>query len=111
MARLATYGKHSGTQAWTDALRRHEDITTGGALLGCATEYGAATYGQLPSDWRSALDSDTSVSYIVFSYATPIAWYSEMTGEWVIPDVSYSHTTHHHQALIRGALAEIGQWS
>ena len=39
--------------------------------------------------------------YLVYSYATPIAWH--VGGSWVIPFESYSATTTRHQNLVRSA--------
>lgn len=63
--------------------------------------------GRLPRDWVKAYRSDSKnpgVSYVVYSYATPIAWV-RMDGETVIPDVGYSVTTTRHQNLCRAWLA------
>lgn len=83
---------------------------TGGALRG---EKGNATgfaVGRLPSEyWDSVKDAD----YVVYSYATPIAWHiSYDTGSavanprWVMPNEKYSLTTTRHQAIIRTALGD-----
>lgn len=61
--------------------------------------------GQLPSPWRELLMQHTTTdkgierAYIVYSYATPIAWYTERHG-WVIPPVKYSRTTSVHQGKL-----------
>jgi hypothetical protein len=41
--------------------------------------------------------------YVVFSYATPIAWFSPIDG-WTVPDVWYSPSTHQHQQLVYAAV-------
>jgi hypothetical protein len=41
--------------------------------------------------------------YVVMSYATAIAWWTERTG-WVAPDVWYSPTTWRHQGLVRAGI-------
>jgi hypothetical protein len=38
--------------------------------------------------------------YVVYSYSTPIAWYTKR-GEWVVPAEKYSHTTSRHQSVVR----------
>lgn len=66
--------------------------------------------GQLPEEWRQVFKSQ-NVDYVVFSYATPIAWHVTGLGEWngwVIPDVRYSVTTSRHQGFARVALAIAG---
>ena len=60
-------------------------------------------------DWKnSVVDSD----YIVYSYATPIAWHvPERKGYsdfWIIPQTRYSNTSSHHQSVVRQALASPG---
>ena len=58
-------------------------------------------YGMLPSTHILELEKDNP-SYIVYSYGTPIAWYTSK-GQWVIPSLKYSVTTSKHQSLVRGA--------
>jgi hypothetical protein len=53
------------------------------------------------------------IDYVVYSYATPIAWHFRYpglwaVGGWMIPDTTYSHTTTRHQSLVRVALHTIG---
>lgn len=62
--------------------------------------------GRLPVEWVELYRSDREnpgISYVVYSYATPIAWV-RADGETVIPDVSYSLTTSRHQGLCRAWL-------
>lgn len=77
-----------------------------------------AGFGNLPGTYY---DSVIFASYVIKSYATPIAWFAtiphdidalpflmgEQGGQWVVPDVSYSTTTNKHQALVQAAL---GGW-
>jgi hypothetical protein len=66
--------------------------------------------GHLPREWVQRLRSKP-VTYVVFSYATPIAWVHE-DGEVVIPDVKYSVSTSQHQGAARyGFRFEYGQTS
>jgi hypothetical protein len=51
----------------------------------------------LPSGWH----------YVVYSYATPIAWFDGAT--WEVPCVRYSATTSNHQAAVRQAIS--AAWS
>jgi hypothetical protein len=62
--------------------------------------------GKLPYKWANQLNSvimDDRV-FVVYSYATPIAWYispkSDDVDFWVEPDVSYSRTTNNHQSVV-----------
>ena len=66
-------------------------------------EFGS--YGMLPSTHISLLIKDQP-SYIVWSYGTPIAWYTANC-QWVIPSLKYSQTTSRHQSLVRGST---GSW-
>lgn len=75
-----------------------------------------ASAGFLPEPHRSAFhaasprygtrpgERDTDVLYVVFSYETPIAWFTVEDG-WVVPAVKYSRTTSRHQGVVRRALA------
>lgn len=61
------------------------------------------TMGQLPSSFRWELEShltDHRITYVVYSYQTPIAWVIDGS-QVVIPRVTYSLTTGRHQALVR----------
>lgn len=70
--------------------------------------------GELPEHYRQEFrGAARSVDYIVWSYATPIAWHARLSGGdregsgyrgvWVIPHVRYSQTTSKHQAIISRA--------
>lgn len=43
------------------------------------------------------------IVYSVWSYATPIAWYS--SEGWRVPSEKHSHTTSRHQYIVRRAVA------
>ena len=61
------------------------------------------TMGQLPPSHRAGLKQhliDCRVTYVVYSYQTPIAWVVD-GHTVVIPDVTYSLTTGRHQKLVR----------
>lgn len=50
--------------------------------------------GALPAEWVDMLIDahwEDGIDYLVYSYETPIAWFSD--GKWTVPDVSYSVTT------------------
>lgn len=65
------------------------------AGLGCLDPVQAAAL--------SAALSEREVDYIVYSYATPIAWHFA-NGRWCVPGVYYSAITSRHQSRIRAAL-------
>jgi hypothetical protein len=81
-------------------------FTTGnGTLSGRAftgNDYLYAQAGQLPQDLRDVFVHDRPI-YVVYSYATPIAWFSPVAG-WVVPSVKYSVTTSRHQGIVRQAV-------
>jgi hypothetical protein len=58
--------------------------------------------GELPAQFRPAI---TGADYIVWSYATPIAWC--INGFWHTPDVKYSPTTSQHQGQVNTAICAI----
>ena len=42
--------------------------------------------------------------FVVFSYATPIAWYSPADVQWFYVDYQYSPTTTRHQFIVRTSI-------
>jgi hypothetical protein len=64
--------------------------------------------GQMPYDYVRQLYADVDKHgrenvYVVWSYATPIAW---CAGDiWVIPPIKYSRTTSRHQSQARRGAA------
>lgn len=83
--------------AFATRMRYAEDFDTSGALKGRAGR--AQSFGQLP---RVYWDTAELADYVVYSYATPIAFHAQ--GVWHIPDVKYSVTTSKHQSKIRAAI-------
>ena len=68
--------------------------------------------GVLPAAQRRTLAADFDLAgalgeelYVVYSYATPIAWYAPSFG-WVVPDVKCSPTTSRHQSRVRLGVAQ-----
>ena len=55
--------------------------------------------GRLSSYWSTQILSATPI-YVVYSWATPIAWVSDF-GDVTVPWDTYSPTTTHHQGLCR----------
>lgn len=41
-----------------------------------------------------------NISTVIYSYATPIAWYDAEFGKWFVPNVNYSITTTRHQGYL-----------
>jgi hypothetical protein len=95
-----------GSQAQlADALRNGESFRNStGSLQGFGVAPGPNIHmGRLHlRDYPSI----TSAVYVVYSYATPIAWQCR-NGDWVTVDQRFSATTSRHQHAIRVALAEV----
>lgn len=69
---------------------------------------GISTTGSLRGDNLEALLSAVdrhALTYVVYSYQTPIAWHTDDLG-WTIPDTKYSVTTSNHQGVVRRAIRE-----
>lgn len=67
-----------------------------------------ATYadpGRLGAGNRAALAASQGIIYVIYSYATPIAWRSA-GATWVVPDARYSVTSNQHLSLVRQGIAE-----
>lgn len=62
--------------------------------------------GRLPED-EAAKFKEHNPEYVVNSYQTPIAWYSEKAG-WHVPSTKYSSSTSKHQNVVRRAV-EFGE--
>jgi hypothetical protein len=86
-----------------EPFETHNKTLYGVAGLHAGGSYYGGT-GRLPSEYvkelRSALDNQ-DVIYIVYSYATPIAWVLK-DGTEVKPPVKYSVTTSKHQGKLYG---------
>lgn len=65
---------------------------------------GYASYNRLPEIWKAHWGERIEhVTYTVYSYNTPIAWFDDELG-WTYPDIHYSATTGGHQSLVRESL-------
>lgn len=72
------------------------------------------TYGHMVPALGRSLATEIAVNgsaFVIFSYATPIAWWSGEAQEWIIPDVKYSVTTTNHQNVVRVAVDNPGFYS
>lgn len=95
--------KYSNNNA-VQPIARHEDFVTNNETLRGQWANGYANRGHLPAEHWDVLHSlvkDNHV-YVVYSYATPIAWWTDQAG-WTIPEVKYSATTSRHQSIVRRA--------
>lgn len=95
--------KINGRKA-AETIAQRIDFTSHGALSArtyAPTDFAPNFYGsQLPREHRDALFAALKAGpvYVVFSYETPIAWFSKHDITWHKPDVKYSMTTSHHQS-------------
>ena len=69
-------------------------------------KYGWHGYGNLPERFQVYL---TGADYMIFSYATPVAWhvpalYEGGSAVWIMPAVTYSVSTGKHLGKIRPAI-------
>jgi hypothetical protein len=78
------------------AIRGHGEFVAG-ALRATTCPNGT---GRLPAEHVADFSRDRP-SYVVYSYATPIAWHGRRG--WVIPDECYSLTTTRHQGFAHQA--------
>jgi hypothetical protein len=96
MKRLTTRGRETA-----EAIRDREPFTTSGALWAVPGDHGT---GRLPEPWLAQYNAAwlaRELDYVVYSYATPIAWHT--AAGWTFPDVKYSPTTSHHQGVLYAA--------
>jgi hypothetical protein len=100
----------SSFYTFAQVLRVHESFKTYGKFEGQAGKPGDFTHaflGQLQEPYRTQFTRTADrIDYVVYSYATPIAWHNEMSGEWVTTDdASYSPRTTTHQSKIYTAIS------
>lgn len=69
------------------------------------------TYGHLVPQYGRSLATEIAVNgraFVIFSYRTPIAWWSSEGEAWVSPHARYSVTTTNHQNVVRTAIDNPG---
>lgn len=97
-----------GSNARTDRDRlvklSNEGTSWSGANGTIRGEAGPATsvgklYDRLTSDMEATDAQLRRARFVIYSYATPIAWQT-VDGEWVAPAVRYSPTTTRHQSYL-----------
>lgn len=84
-----------------ETIAKRETFKTSGALQG-RVENGMGTYeyGQLAGEDCAAFMAEAHlIKYVVFSYATPIAWYTVENG-WYKVRQKFSATTSRHQGRL-----------
>ncbi|TWE27539.1 hypothetical protein FHX69_0175 [Prauserella muralis] len=91
------------------AILAHGDefANTSGTLRGTRRPTGT---GRLPAPWVKRFRHDRDghgvgpgIDYVVYSYATPIAWHIPGQG-WTVPTETYSVTTTRHQRAVNLAI-------
>lgn len=97
MKRLTTRGI-----ATAQAIAAREDFRTSGSLMGENCSIGFYDRGRLTGADLDRFAADCKeITYVVKSYATPIAWYvaptATVTGGWHIVAQKFSVTTTKHQ--------------
>lgn len=84
----------------SESIRDLVPFNTYGALRGEAIVHPYVHSGRLNDAERDALTRDLeSINYVVWSYATPIAWHSVIHG-WHKVEQKFSMTTSHHQGRL-----------
>lgn len=98
--------KHgAGTANTIKAISDRKPFKSGGAL---SADTGNGYTGYLAGEALEAFYADrNAIDYIVYSYATPIAWHTTTRG-WIYPLAKYSASTGPHQSLTRSALSGVG---
>lgn len=99
MRYAATRG--DGIQNTLNAIRDGRAFNAGN-LTGVQYPSPFVRYTWLPEVWRADWQETLPIAYAVYSYGTPIAWFTGT--EWVVPMVTYSATTNRHQSTVRQAL-------
>ena len=72
------------------------------------------TYGHMVPELGRSLAVEIAVNgsaFVIFSYRTPIAWWTSEGDGWVVPDARYSVTTTNHQNVVRVAVDNPGFYS
>ena len=94
----------SGWWEFRDVIAKGEGFKTSGALSGGPYKFYAklGPVGILPREYEASV---RGADYVIYSYATPIAWRTQ--GQWHTPDVKYSVTTSRHQSRIFTAIDQL----
>jgi hypothetical protein len=109
-ARRATYRVNvDGWWVLADLLTERREFNPDSASLrGRAGRFGPFHSGRLRGRSEQAFLTDMhAIDYVVFSYATPIAWHTP--GGWTVPVDRYSVTTSKHQGRVRPAVDQAAQ--
>ncbi|AXH68943.1 hypothetical protein SEA_COMRADE_260 [Streptomyces phage Comrade] len=104
--KLGMYGK--GRTSWIDfrdVITAFEPFETSGAFHGTPVPKGDGVYihmGQMPTDERDNFRAvGPDITYVVYSYVTPIAWHVDGAG-WFRTNAGHSNTTKKHMGKLCG---------
>jgi hypothetical protein len=98
MIRATTYGK--GRNALAKAMFERADFITGGSFKGERIVHPFIFPGKLNEQEREQLATDLpSITYVVWSYATPIAWVRKDGSVYTVAQ-RFSPTTSKHQGML-----------
>lgn len=98
---------HNGVEDIYEAIHHGQEFNSGALTAERLMERPIHRSGRLPAEYAQRFYDDAP-TYVLFSYATPIAWRTDQ-GEWVVPDVKYSVTTGRHQSIARVGIRKSGQ--
>jgi hypothetical protein len=90
---------------WVCALENRDRIRSGASISADVVEPFSLDFGRMfyHPEWLAVL-KNREFNYVIKSYDTPIALWSNEKMEWIVPDVSYSRTTTRHLSLILSVL-------
>lgn len=92
-----------------DSSAPEEFTNNGGSFRGEKWHHTYAPYaGRMDPQEYNELKVDAAgvITYVVWSYQTPVAW-RRLDGSWHVTDANYSQTTKCHLGKLRTAIAEI----
>lgn len=84
-------------------IRDRKPFDTHGALAARTYENGVSrnAYGDLWGDECDQFEADAPhIKYVVWSYATPIAWWTSTVRGWHVVEQKFSSTTTKHQGRL-----------
>lgn len=107
-------GYESWVNKWVDALEdgltiKAANIT--GQLTNGVFDYGRMNWAGGGDEWVEFLKTpeiNKGITYVIKSYGTPIALWSEHEEVWFVPALKYSRTTTSHQSKIHTFLRRLG---
>lgn len=106
MAKRAKYLVNSGWWNLHEILvgepqEFNPDSATLRGRKGAPVSFGMLPRGEHGGIWNAAAGAD----YVIYSYATPVAWRS--AGTWHVPPFRYSVTTSKHVGRVRTAIGQL----